>query len=65
MAVKALPSREVFISLLAVPGGENKGVDFLHSLMSDMENYITALGEILRILNDFYKVHTPDNEEPV
>lgn len=65
VAVKALPSREVFISLLAVPGGENKGVDFLHSLMSDMENYITALGEILRILNDFYKVHTLDNEEPV
>lgn len=63
--MKALPSREVFISLLAVPGGENKGTDFTHSLMTDMENYITALDEILRVLNDFFTVHTLDNEESV
>ncbi|XP_062576311.1 pleckstrin homology domain-containing family A member 8-like [Saccostrea cucullata] len=65
VAVKALPSREVFISLLAVPGEENEGADFIHSLIADMENNITAIGEILRILNDFYKVHTLDNDEPV
>ena len=65
VAVKALPSRDVFISLLAVPGEKSEGTDFLHSLMSDMENYVTALGEILRILDDFYRVNTLENEEPV
>lgn len=61
--MKVLLSREVFIFLLAVLGGENKGVDFLYFLMFDMENYIIVFGEILRIFNDFYKVYILDNEE--
>lgn len=61
--MKVLLSREVFIFLLAVLGGENKGVDFLYFLMFDMENYIIVFGEIFRIFNDFYKVYILDNEE--
>ncbi|KAK3082911.1 hypothetical protein FSP39_008873 [Pinctada imbricata] len=65
VAVKALPYRNVFLSMLGVEGDESEGSDFMQCLMSDMENYITALDVVIKILNDFYRLHSLESNDQI
>ncbi|XP_033728415.1 pleckstrin homology domain-containing family A member 8-like [Pecten maximus] len=65
VAVKALPYKSVFITQLSAPGHTGEGSLFIQSLMADLENYCAALDEVLRILKDFYKSHSLDNDEQI
>ncbi|OWF42560.1 pleckstrin homology domain-containing family A member 8-like [Mizuhopecten yessoensis] len=65
VAVKALPYKEVFITQLRATGHPGEGSIFLQSLMADLDSYCTALDEVIRILKDFYKSHSLDNDEQI
>ncbi|OPL20867.1 pleckstrin 8-like domain-containing family a member, partial [Mytilus galloprovincialis] len=65
VAAKALPYRDVFISNLSVPGEEDTGTLYRQSLMSDIEQYITAMDVVIKILNDFYKLHDLNSNDTV
>ncbi|XP_052080938.1 pleckstrin homology domain-containing family A member 8-like [Mytilus californianus] len=65
VAAKALPYRDVFISNLSVPGEEDTGTLYQQSLMSDIEQYITAMDVVIKILNDFYKLHDLNSDDTV
>lgn len=65
VAVKALPYRDVFISHLAVPGEESHGSLFIQCVMSDIEQYITAMDVVIKIINDFYRLHNLETNDVV
>lgn len=65
VASKALPYRDVFLMHLSVPGEENSGSLYNQSLMSDIEQYITAMDVVIKILNDFYRQHDLDSKDTV
>lgn len=55
----------MFISNLSVPGEEDTGTLYRQSLMSDIEQYITAMDVVIKILNDFYKLHDLNSNDTV
>ncbi|XP_060074304.1 pleckstrin homology domain-containing family A member 8-like [Ylistrum balloti] len=65
VAVKALPYKEVFITQLNAPGHVGEGSLFIQSLMADLDSYCTALDEVIKILKDFYKSNSLDNDEQI
>jgi hypothetical protein len=65
VAAKAIPYRDVFISHLAVPGGESTGTIFVQSVMSDVEQYITAMDVVIKILKDFFSSNSLDTNDMV
>ena len=65
VAVKALPYRDVFLSMLGLPGEQSDGADFIQCLMTDMDSYVTALDVVIRILDDFYRMHSIDTDDQI
>lgn len=65
VAVKALPYRNVFISLLSPEGRKSDDQAFVSSVMTDMETFITAVDVVIKLLDDFFKVNNLDSNEQV
>ena len=63
--MKALPYRNVFISLLSPEGRKSDDQAFVSSVMTDMETFITAVDVIIKLLDDFFKVNNLDSNEQV
>ncbi|KAJ8320200.1 hypothetical protein KUTeg_001787 [Tegillarca granosa] len=65
VAVKALPYKDVFLSLLGAPNSNVNSPLFMQSLMADLENHVSAMDVTIKVLNDFYKFHSLDEEGQV
>ena len=65
VAVKALPYRSVFVSLLSPEGRKSDDPLFVQSLMSDIESFVIAVETIIKILNDFFRVNHLDSSEKI
>ncbi|KAK3577185.1 hypothetical protein CHS0354_037525 [Potamilus streckersoni] len=67
VAVKALPYRSTFLSLLKDQNGKEIEDEelFLQSLLSDMDAYVTAMDVLIKILSDFYKKQGLDTDEKI
>ncbi|KAL5005665.1 hypothetical protein ScPMuIL_016823 [Solemya velum] len=65
VAVKALPTRETFLSLLVSSDEAVVDIPLFQSLRTDMENQTEVLSVFLQILNDFYQRHSIDSDAQV
>ncbi|XP_064597851.1 pleckstrin homology domain-containing family A member 3-like [Liolophura sinensis] len=65
LAVKAVPYRDQFIKKLAIDENDAEHPEFHKLLYCDMDEYITALDVLLKILQDFYSANDLDDEEKV
>ena len=51
--------------MLGLPGEQSEGADFIQCLMTDMDSYVTALDVVIRILDDFYRMHSIDTDDQI
>ncbi|XP_064617425.1 pleckstrin homology domain-containing family A member 8-like [Liolophura sinensis] len=65
LAVKAVPYRDQFIKKLAIDENDAEHPEFHKLLYCDIDEYITALDVLLKILQDFYSANDLDDEEKV
>ena len=66
MAVKDAPSRETFFSLLLDNPSSSEDLTLLHSeLLKQIETYVSALGVVVKILQDFYTTHELDSPQQI
>ena len=66
MAVKAIPYREDFISQLAVDDSiDSTSRQFEHTLMSDLEEFVSHLDRVLCAISDFYSTNKLDSTTTV
>ncbi len=65
LAVKAIPYRKDFIAHLAASPESLDNPDFEKCLMREIEDYITALDVMIRILIDFYASKGLNSDEQV
>lgn len=65
MAVRAVPYRVEFLKKFAVHENDTEDPEFYKILFRDIEEYVTALDVVIKILQDFYSANNLDDEEQV